>query len=340
MPDLNSYLAQHYLVAESKPSKKRKRKTTKSTDTGLIIADEDDSGWGKTTTNSDDEGDLPTTVAGTSAEFRRAKKSGWKTIVASKDDSGDTADAVLASAAKETEAAGRDAEEGPTVVAENEGDRRMADGTIAGLQSAAVLTAQIAKRRAQEIAELEEMERERRKKKKKGGGEEDEVIYRDATGRRVDASMRRAEARRAAASAEEKEAERLRQLKGDVQLEEARRKREQLEDAKLMTVARSKDDEELNADLKAQTRWNDPMAQFLAEDDRGARASGGKKGGGGAKSRRPVYKGAAPPNRYGIWPGYRWDGVDRSNGFEAERFKALNRRERNKGLEYSWQMDE
>lgn len=341
MPDLNSYLATHYLTADPKPSKKRKRKTTKSTETGLIIADEDDSGWGKTTTNSDDEGDLPTTVAGTSAEFRRAKKSGWKTIVAPKDDSGNAADAILASAAKEKEAAGRDAEDGPMVVADQDGDRRMADGTIAGLQSAAVLTAQIAKRRAEEIAELEEMERERKKKKKKGADDEDEVIYRDATGRRVDASMRRAEARRAAASAEEKEAERLRQLKGDVQLEEARRRKEQLEDAKLMTVARGKDDEELNADLKAQARWNDPMAQFLAaDDDRGTRATGGKKGPRGGKSRRPVYKGAAPPNRYGIRPGYRWDGVDRSNGFEAERFKALNRRERNKGLEYSWQMDE
>ncbi|KAK4134403.1 hypothetical protein BT67DRAFT_456310 [Trichocladium antarcticum] len=54
----------------------------------------------------------------------------------------------------------------------------------------------------------------------------------------------------------------------------------------------------------------------------------------------PVYKGPAAPNRYGIRPGYRWDGVDRGTGFEGERFKAINRRERNKGLDYAWQMDE
>lgn len=341
--DLSSYLATHYLTTDTKPSKKRKRKTAKSTEPGglLIADDDDDSGW--TNPNPDDEdNDLVTTVAGTSAEFRRAKKSSWKNI-AGNDDAADTADAILASAAAETAAAGAGTDETPTVA--DDGAMRMADGTLSGLMSAKDVSAQLARTRAAEIAELEEMERERKRKKKKqkgdGDDEEDQVVLRDATGRRVDASMRRAEARRAAQTAEEKEAARVRALKGDVQLEEARKRKEALEEAALMPLARGKDDEELNADLKAVRRWNDPMAQFLAaDDDRGVGKATEKKGGKGSSSRRPVYKGAAPPNRYGIRPGYRWDGVDRSNGFEAERFKALNRRERNKGLEYSWQMDE
>ncbi|KAB5576475.1 Pre-mRNA-splicing factor CWC26 [Coniochaeta sp. 2T2.1] len=360
MPDLNSYLAAHYLTSDPKPTKKRKRKTTgKSEPSGLLIADDDEPGWTKPRGSDDDNDDpeLQTTVAGTSAEFRRAKKSAWKTLdgAPAKKNNSDTAaeaDAILASAAAEAQAAGGGAgdDEAPAV-ADGDGDVKMSDGTFAGLQSAKAISAQLARRREEEMAELEAIEKEKKARKKKRRGEEDEdeedqVVLRDATGRRVDVSMARADARRAAAEAEEKarrdEEARKRALKGDVQLEEARKRREQLEDAALMPLARGKDDEELNRELKAARRWNDPMAQFLEPDDVPAAGGAGKTkaGGGGGKSRRPVYKGACPPNRYGIRPGYRWDGVDRGNGFEAERFKALNRRERNKGLEYAWQADE
>ncbi|KAF5018850.1 hypothetical protein F66182_9142 [Fusarium sp. NRRL 66182] len=325
--DLSSYLATNYLVADPKPAKKKKRKRGAEANAGLLITDDDDSGWGNAQQEQDDEGvDAPVTVSGRSAEFRKSKKSNWKSVggdTTAKDDSAAAADAILASAAAEQDAA-RDEDEDMPIVEDDGTAVKMSDGTHAGLQSAATVSAQL-KRRQRE--EREEFERHRRSAK------EEETVYRDATGRRIDISMKRAEARRAAAEAEEKERLATEALKGDVQIQEARKRREKLEDAKLMSFARTADDEEMNKELKGQDRWNDPMMQFMSEKDTG-------KGQGKKSKRKPVYAGAAPPNRYGIKPGYRWDGVDRGNGFEAERFKALNRRERNKGLEYNWQMDE
>jgi pre-mRNA-splicing factor CWC26 len=337
--DLSSYLATHYLTADPKPSKKRKRKQANE---GLIIADDDETGWsrapGRDGNDEDEDGDLTMNVAGTSSEFRKAKKSGWKVLggpssntetstttpqKTAQDDSALQADAILASAAAESAAAAGDADADDVPV-------MMSDGTYAGLQSGAAVSAQLARRRAAERAEFE----------RETGGKahkEAETIYRDATGRRIDVSMKRAELRREAEEAARKREEAELALRGDVQIEEARRKREALNDAKIMTVARHVDDADMNAEMKAQVRWGDTMAAFVKPKDDGGGAGAGK---GRRVKGRPVYKGAWAPNRYQIPPGYRWDGVDRSNGFEAERFKAINRRERNKGLDYAWQMDE
>ncbi|KAI0147905.1 Pre-mRNA-splicing factor of RES complex-domain-containing protein [Hypoxylon sp. NC0597] len=346
--DLSNYLATRYLVADPKPSKKRKRK--QKDDTGLIIADDNESGWARTNRGDEDNDDeASAVVAGTSAEFRKAKKSAWKVVGGSsstatntntnignaagqtqpQDDAAREADAILASAAAENAAATAEAEadEAPAVL--------MSDGTHAGLQSAATVSAQLEARRRAERAEYERSYKHQK---------EAETIYRDATGRRVDVSLKRAELRREAQEAAAKEAAKKEALKGEVQMEAARRRREELEDAKVMTVARHADDADMNREMKEQVRWGDTMAQFI--EPRGGGGGGGGAGGtdeGGKMKKlkgKPIYQGAWAPNRYGIRPGYRWDGVDRGNGFEAERFKAINRRERNKGLEYSWQMDE
>lgn len=328
--DKADYLASKYLVADPKPTKKRKRKQTAASSGLLITDDNDDANWTKTrdSDNDDNEDGRPVTVTGTSSEFRKSKKSNWKSVgKGNGDDDNTAADAILASAAAEKAAQAKEDEE--PIIEGDDGSSavKMSDGTHAGLQSAAAVSAQL-KRRQRE--EREDFERHRQNAK------EAETVYRDATGRRIDISMKRAEARKAAQEAEDKERQAKEDLKGDVQREQARQRREQLDDAKLMSFARTADDEDMNRELKDQQRWNDPMTQFMAEKDQAS-----AKTGAGKKSKRwPVYAGAAPPNRYGIKPGYRWDGVDRGNGFEAERFRAINRREMNKGLSYSWQMDE
>ncbi|KAI1160457.1 Pre-mRNA-splicing factor of RES complex-domain-containing protein [Nemania serpens] len=325
--DLSSYLATHYLTADPKPSKKRKRKQAAE---GLIIADDDETGWSRPQRRGgdDDEEEAAPTAAGTSAEFRRAKKSGWKVLGGG---------GLTTTLTQPTQYAAQDDDDDDDVPV------MMSDGTHAGLQSGATVSAQLARRRAAERAAYEK----ERSADGKGVKGEAETIYRDATGRRVDVSMRRAELRREAEEAAQKRADAELAMRGDVQVDEARRRREALDDAKVMAVARHVDDADMNAEMKAQVRWGDTMAAFVKrKDDAGGSGGGGggatttMMGGGRGGKGRPVYKGAWAPNRYQIPPGYRWDGVDRGNGFEGERFKAINRRERNKDLDYSWQMDE
>ena len=76
------------------------------------------------------------------------------------------------------------------------------------------------------------------------------------------------------------------------------------------SLTRTVDDRDREDLLKEREREDDPMAEYMKK----------KKEKIHGKSRRfPQYKGPQPPpNRYGITPGYRWDGVDRSNGFEKK----------------------
>ena len=324
---LSSYLASKYLNAEPSSSGKKRKRKQASSSSGLIIADDDALGW-STAQNIQNEDDTPTMIASGSAEFRKSKKNAWKTVgvpaLQPKDSEADEADRIISEAAAENSAA-MHADEGP-VVEDDENVVKMGDGTHAGLQSAAAVARQFEKRKREEAAQWE-MEQGALGKGK--GKKVEETVYRDATGRRIDISMRRQEARREADEKARKEREEKEMQKGDVQRLEREKRKEELDEARFMPVARKIDDVDMNEELKEQERWNDPAAQFLVKKNKGKSASG-----------KPLYKGASAPNRYGIRPGHRWDGVDRGNGWEGERFKALNRTARNKELDYSWQMDE
>lgn len=67
-----------------------------------------------------------------------------------------------------------------------------------------------------------------------------------------------------------------------------------------------KSEEETDIELRGREMAADPMLEYFRQKER-------EKLGTNAK---PTYRGQYPPNRYNIRPGHRWDGVDRSNGFE------------------------
>ncbi|CAG8607879.1 6142_t:CDS:2 [Rhizophagus irregularis] len=108
--------------------------------------------------------------------------------------------------------------------------------------------------------------------------------------------------------------------------EEIRREEELLN----KPLAIYKDDKDLNEELKAKERWNDPAEMFLTKKKNKKRIN-----------ERPRYQGPpAPPNRFNIQPGFRWDGIDRSNGFERQYFEKQNARATLANEAYKWSVED
>jgi pre-mRNA-splicing factor CWC26 len=345
---LADYLAKNYLTADSeKKSKKRKRKNK---DGGLIIDDDDNLGW-KDKAEDDDE-DAPMIgmpnmhhfrfatslltndlVGGGTLKKSKKKSKGssaatWTAVGVAAPSHAEqlaadaaAADAIIAGTAADRQKAADAEDEAPEMI-DTENVLRMESGAKAGLQSAADVAAAMKKKQDEERRNAEEAVKEM-------GSTVQETIYRDASGRVINVAMKRAEARKKAEEEERKKREKEVAARGDVQNAEAARRKQKLQDAKTMTIARYADDAELNDELKERGHWNDPASGFLRKKKAGRSITG-----------KPLYKGPFQPNRYDIRPGHRWDGIDRGNGFEKQWFDSRNRKANVENLEYQWQQDE
>ncbi|KAF4098571.1 BUD13 homolog [Onychostoma macrolepis] len=201
---------------------------------------------------------------------------------------------------------------------------RMLSGGAAGLVSVDIL------RKEQE----EIRKREKRNQPLEEASRNAETIFRDKSGKRRDLELERVELGKKAGEKAEKDEKYAQWGKGLAQEE---MQQQNLIDAMRETqkpLARHIDDVDLDRMLREQEREGDPMAAMLRKKkDKNAQLKGIKE--------KPRYKGPPPPpNRFNIMPGYRWDGVDRSNGFEQKRYSRIADKKAVQEMAYKWSVED
>ncbi|XP_023656191.2 BUD13 homolog [Paramormyrops kingsleyae] len=201
---------------------------------------------------------------------------------------------------------------------------QMLSGGTAGLVSVEVL------RREREV---------NRKLESKNVSLEDEsrnaqTIFRDKSGKRRNIDQEREEQQKKAGEKAERDMKYFEWGKGVAQ---GQMQQQNVQDALKEVdkpLARHIDDEDLDRMLRDQEREGDPMAAMLRKKkEKDSQRKGVKE--------KPRYKGPAPPpNRFNIMPGYRWDGVDRSNGFEKQRYSRMAEQKAVQEVAYKWSVED
>ncbi|KII89991.1 hypothetical protein PLICRDRAFT_108328 [Plicaturopsis crispa FD-325 SS-3] len=303
---MQAYLAEKYMsgpkadaiLSRAAPKKKKRKAKADAPETsaaaGARLVDED-AGWGVEGKDEEAGDDIADAVVAKDRAFKKRRvgdaESNWATIQ------------------EGIKAESPPPDEQPLVVGE--------ESFTGGLMTAEQLRKSLAQGKRKEAAISAEEQ-----------AAAQETVYRDASGKKIDTKAEKAEAARKKREKEEREAAKMEWGKGLVQREEQEKRRLEMERNRTKEFSRYADDKDLNEDLKAQERWNDPAAAFLTKKT--------SKG-----PRKPQYNGPPPPpNRFGIKPGYRWDGVDRGNGFEKKLFQRSNERKRKGAESYSWSVDD
>ncbi|XP_061755361.1 BUD13 homolog [Nerophis ophidion] len=159
-----------------------------------------------------------------------------------------------------------------------------------------------------------------------------QTVFRDKSGKKRDLESEREEKKRKAAEKAAKDEKYAQWGKG---LAQGHMEQQRLEDAvheAQKPLARRHDDEDLDRMLREQERDGDPMAAMLRRKKE--RKTHGVKD-------RVQYKGPPPPpNRFNILPGHRWDGVNRSNGFEQKRYTRISDKKALQEEAYKWSVED
>ncbi|GAB0088708.1 hypothetical protein DMENIID0001_031720 [Sergentomyia squamirostris] len=191
--------------------------------------------------------------------------------------------------------------------------RRTLEGKTAGLQDAKSLRFESEKIRHRDAEAFKKMSDEM-------SGRNASAVLRDKRTGRIRDLDREAERDRAKEQKEmEKKAVYDRWGKGVKQVEDYRKKMDEESHEMSKPLARYSDDADLDNYLKQQEREGDPMLEYIRQKER-------EKKKDSKAPAVPIYTGPYPENRLGLRPGYRWDGVDRSNGYEKKWFDVQNKK--------------
>ncbi|MCO5586051.1 hypothetical protein L7F22_039990 [Adiantum nelumboides] len=211
----------------------------------------------------------------------------------------------------------------------------MGDGRAAGLQSGRELAKETMTKKKSEFERVKELDITI-------SGRNANTIYRDKHGRRLEGLEEILKLQQA--EEPKKEDKPLEWGKGLVQKREAESQRVELEDEKTKPFARTRDD--LDAMLREQIRWGDPMAHLVKKKAEPVLVDLGvsdqmKESGFIVPQEIPTHSWlkrgiVPPPNRYAIKPGRHWDGVDRSSGFERDMYKRQNEKKAEQVEAYLW----
>uniref|UniRef100_A0A146LGA4 BUD13 homolog n=1 Tax=Lygus hesperus TaxID=30085 RepID=A0A146LGA4_LYGHE len=119
--------------------------------------------------------------------------------------------------------------------------------------------------------------------------------------------------------------------KGLKQVREHEEKKAEMVHEMSKPLARYADDDDLERALKAQEREGDPMLDYIKRHQKESVSIDLTVGGV-----RKKYMGSYLPNRFNVAPGHRWDGVDRSNGYEQKWFEAKNAKKATAEEAWKW----
>src|SRR6266403_479437 len=250
MSSMQAYLAEKYMsgpkadaiLSRTAPSKKKKRKADAGPAArGAMIVDDDDPGWEGATnpTGVDEDDEAAEAVIASDRSFKKCRiddgegggggGSGWTTV---REPSPPPA-----------------ADEQPVVVATTEEAKPFRGGLLTKKQLHAKFSSSRDARQEEDDPEAVAAAQE--------------TVYRDASGRKVDMKLEKAEAARKKREREERETKKMEWGKGLVQREDVEKRKQEEERIRQGGFTRHVDDEDLNRAQKEQDRWNDPAAMFM-----------------------------------------------------------------------------